>query len=70
MTYSSTVLPGGKNVDTRSITIDDGAVVAEGSESIVDVSGSNSEDGGLGSRGGVGSVLGLVTGSDSEEDAG
>ena len=69
VTYSTTVVPGGKNVNTRSVTVEDRAVVRKGSKIIINVSGTNSKDGGLSGGGVVGSILGLVTCGNSQEDA-
>lgn len=69
-TYCATGVPGGKNRNTRSVSVDGRAVVGERSESIAAVGGTNGEDGGLGSWRDVGGSLGLVTGSDSQENTG
>lgn len=69
-TYGATVVPGGEDGDTGGVTVDGGAVVGEGSERITAVSGTDSEDRGLGSGGNVGCSLGLVTGSDGKENTG
>jgi hypothetical protein len=68
VTYGCTVVPGGKDGNTRSITVDRCAVVGEGSESVRAVGSTNGEDGRLRSRRDVGSVLGLVTSGNSQED--
>jgi hypothetical protein len=70
VTYGCTVVPGGKDGNTRSITVDRCAVVGEGSESVRAVGSTNCEDGRLRSRRDVGSVLGLVTSGNSQEDSG
>ena len=65
--YGASANPGGQNADTGSEDVNKGAEVGEGSNAVAAVSGTDGEGSGL--RGGrdVGSVLGLVTSSDSEE---
>lgn len=70
VTYGATGPPGGEDVNTGGVTVDGSAVVGETGEGVVAVSGTDGEDGGLGSGGDVGGLLGLVTGSDGEEDTG
>jgi hypothetical protein len=69
-THGLSANPGGQNADTGSEDVDDGAEVGEGSDLVVAVGGTNSEDSGLRSGRDVGSVLGLVTGGNSEEETG
>jgi hypothetical protein len=60
--------PSRQNVDTRSETIDNGAVVGERSPGVVDVSSTDGEDGGLGCGRGGGSVGVAVTSGNSKEE--
>lgn len=60
--------PGGEDVLAGSESIDDGAVVGEGSLSISAGGGTNGEGSGLGCGRRVGSVLVLVTGGDGKEE--
>lgn len=62
--------PGGEDADTGSEDVDNRAVVGEGGHAIAGVTGTNGEGSGLGGRGDVGSVLGLVASSNSHEETG
>ena len=60
--------PGGENVGTGGKDVQNAAVVGEAGASVVAVSGTNSADGGLRSRGVVASVSVVVASSDGDHD--
>jgi hypothetical protein len=62
--------PSRQNVDTRSETIDNGAVVGERSPGVVDVSSTDGENSGLGCGRRVGSIGVVVTGGNRKEETG
>jgi hypothetical protein len=66
--YSATVQPSGKDVDTRSKNVNEGAVVGERSQAVSAVSCTDGEDSRLRGGRGVASILAIVTSSNGHED--